>query len=760
MTSLYFESKALKRLPDFVWSGGMEEFYIDVDHLESQAIKGTRSSKVRSLRWHIRNLETLPDFFSGLAFYSFTVESNSLKEISPSLLNNSDLHYFSISGKHISKLPDLDKHSKLSRIRVATEKPLDLREWKLPPSVIDLCLESNELKLPSLKQLPLVDRIRLKGLVGDIGDEIENCKVLRDFSCEHGKVEKVSSKIAQCQRLQTVCFDHSVKDFPLALLQLSALETLRLRNNIIPSLNLDWSELINLKDLDLRNNSTRIESFSFLSDLPKLNTLMIEGNTLASRYVWINRKKIPLTSAQGFFNDCKPDFKEVLSFSAALAKISCEENLKQEFLDHFWKTGELIGFATANTHRLTHALNIAYTPLKTLLHDYLQRFIKASHGIASLNEQSVVYVEGKTIESLSKLKEAVQSLGAKYRSDLAADVTHIVLGKNPSDENAFNKDRYLYLYESDVFDLVDKRNPKFLVADVEQGNKNMLSGVTDLLLSAEAVNVNIGLQMLHTGGVPEEILEVVLMLAKSNPDNAVRAEAKKILNLHAPASWRLLIDDKQLFKNLNEEVKEQDIFNKLKTIEKDAGFDSASILSLTLYHRYKKGLRFMLLTNKASDEQKKKMYDLLMQGEELDFATGLGFKNWKGHDPASMTLYTHKIKFPFPVDVLKWYRVTSLNFHNCKFSAIPREISSFTTLKKLDLSCNFLSKLPAHLEKLTTLEEMDLSSNNFQEFPTNLVKFKNLKKVDLRFCRVEYSIVPLTIPDDVRQALPACEILV
>ncbi len=758
-----FRGKELKSLPSFLCKGGIDHFYIEVDQLHRQDWTSTETegSKIYNIHLAIGNLETLPSFLKSLTHLrSLTVSSDSLKEIPDSFFDPIQLHYLSITGRYLKRIPDLHLQTQLSQLSIKSNEPLHLQKWKLPSQLARLFLSGSELILPSLQQIPAVNQLHFKGVRGTIGDDIGQCIMLQDLSCEHSQLEGISSEISRCQQLRSVRISESLTSFPKALLKITSLENLQLYSNTIPSLNEDWSALVNLKDLSLRRNKTVIDQLNFISDLPKLNTISLEGNTIANRYVWINKKKIPLVYEEGFFSNCKPNFKEVLAFGASLAKISSDEVFKHEFFDHFWKTGELLAFATATPQRLTHALNIAYTPLKNQLHNYLADFIKARHGSASLNESAVVYVEGKTIEPLTKIKEAVTTLGARYSTTLSDSVTHIILGKNPSNAAVFIGEKYLYLYEGDIFDQLSIHQPKFLVAQVEQGNTQILNGVTDLLLSPEAVNATIGLQMLQNGGVPNEILDIVLMLAKSNPDSAVRAEAKKILNLQAPVEWRQLIDDKQLFKNLNEEVKEQDIFHKLKSIEKEAGFDSAVLLSLALYRRYKKALRFMLLTTKGTDEQRKKMYGLLMQGEELDFATGLGFKNWKGHDPASMTLYTHKIKFPFPVDVLKWHRVTAINFHNCKFAAIPKEITSFTELKKLDLSCNFLIKIPNHMEKLTQLEELDLSSNNFKEFPMNLIKFKKLRKVDLRYSRIEYSIVPLVVPDEIKEAMPACEILV
>lgn len=758
-----FKSNILESIPDALWESDIRDIYFTTENLVDQNFKKPNRvhDQSRNIGLDIQNLRELPSCLSSFKIQSLRLKSDAISVINPGDLSTHALTSVTISGKSLVTVPNLGDAKSLYYVTIASEMPLNLSNLTLPASVQQLQLAGNPLKLPELAQLQQLNNLSLQGVKGDIGDAVGKCKELKHLRIYQSGIDGISESITNCQHLAELSIISSLTSLPPNILKISSLHTLQLQDNHITTLDADWSALKGLKNLSLSHNNANISSLNFINDLPKLENVNLNGNKLANRYVFINKKKIPLGYAGDMFGNAKATQKEILAFGAALGKLTYNKETLHGFFDHFWNTGELLSYCTVSDERICQALNIAYPPLKVQLHTYFEEeYLRKFNGLDSVDSDSSVYVEGKTIQPLNKIKETLQSLNIKYAAKLTENVTHIVVGKNPELAEAFNRDKYLYISESDIFDLAEKHSPKFLNEQVSQGNADILTSVSSFLLSSEAANVKIGLQMLATGGVPDEILDLVLMLAKSSDDTSVRAEAKKILQISAPPSWKLLIDDKQLFKNLNtDDAKEQDIYNKLKTIAANAGAEAAAILSLVLYRRYKKGLRYVVLTNTIPEPYKKQFHEMIIENGHMDFATALGFKSWKGYAPQDMTLNTYKIKYKLPTDALASHTITSLNLHNCKLTAAPKEIVEFKDVKSIDLSCNNLTTLPAYFAQLQELEDLDLSSNNLTEFPLVLTKLKNLRKLNLQHNRKDHQIISIAIPEEIKAAMSACEIL-
>ena len=331
--------------------------------------------------------------------------------------------------------------------------------------------------------------------------------------------------------------------------------------------------------------------------------------------------------------------------------------------------------------------------------------------------------------------------------------------KKPTHEGSFSE-HIKYITEKDLFALEDSQ--KFINVQVDQGNTSIVNKVNAFLLNEEPVNVLLGLKMISTGGMNPRFYRSLLVLAKANPDAKVRKEAKKLLTTHGPNVWNPLLENKLLFKSLNYSGKEQDINKKLFKLSQEVGFSLTCELSIGLFERYGKGLRFMVTREKYPEKYKLLLYDLLCPLNHFDLAAGMGFKNWKDKDPKDIILNTHKVKLPIHEAILVHKTVKSMSLHNTKLTAIPKSLSKFKDLKILDLSCNNIAKIPGYFGQLEQIEELDLSMNVFEEFPAQLMRMKQLRKIDFRHNRIKGFMgepSPLMIPEAASIALPHCEIL-
>ncbi len=268
--------------------------------------------------------------------------------------------------------------------------------------------------------------------------------------------------------------------------------------------------------------------------------------------------------------------------------------------------------------------------------------------------------------------------------------------------------------------------------------------------------------MLKTGGVPEKLIEDLIVIQKISFHSKVKKEAKTLLLNNAPSKYMPLINDSRRFQFIEERVSEQRIKSHLNKVAKKTSKEAATQLSIIFYKKLKKGLRFVLHRYLNPCSQRTEALNLLVEDGCLNLRQGLGYRNWKNISAIPDKGTPLKWSIGTGIDALKLHPKTQeIIFHNCKIKILPKEFGNFRALKKIDLSYNFLEKLPLEFSKLENLEYLDLSGNGFFEFPKILARIPNLKFLDLRQNRPEeLHLKKLKIPIEVKTALPNCEILV
>ena len=175
-------------------------------------------------------------------------------------------------------------------------------------------------------------------------------------------------------------------------------------------------------------------------------------------------------------------------------------------------------------------------------------------------------------------------------------------------------------------------------------------------------------------------------------------------------------------------------------------------------------MRYTIENAKPGNEWRKKAIELVYTDGQLNWTAALGYKNYKDVSSDEILNYGGSNNTKLPDDFLEFYKVDKLQLHNVKMKTLRKEIGKFTDLVELDCSINHLTSLPKAIEKLHKLEKLDLSRNFFTTFPTEVIALKNLKVLDLRFNAENnhiHTILPFfKIPDEVKEALPNCEILI
>ena len=375
-----------------------------------------------------------------------------------------------------------------------------------------------------------------------------------------------------------------------------------------------------------------------------------------------------------------------------------------------------------------------------------------------LNKKAVVFVNGTTSLKKSEIKEKLEAIGIKYATKYSDKVTHVLIGRNPPVFDIQCADIQV-LIENFLQKYLSQAAPDFLEQAEQEGDTGMTDSVIEFLESEDANSALVGLEMLKTGGVPESILPTLLVMQKSYDDAKVRGAAKKLLERYGPARWLPLLSSRLIFKSIGKGGKETDNFNRLIKLEKEISFEVAAELSVLFYQRYSRGLRFLIKRGIKGGEYHFRAYQAMYEDGFLDLSSGVGYTNWRTKGDLNNYYGSTSgvnMSITFPKNINDLGKIKSLDLHNVKVKALPKGLTSLVYLEKIDASFNGLKSLPLGLKKLAKLEVLDLSFNYFESIPEGLKSLTSLKKLDLRHQKPGV----LEIPEDIRAALPNCEIIV
>ena len=383
------------------------------------------------------------------------------------------------------------------------------------------------------------------------------------------------------------------------------------------------------------------------------------------------------------------------------------------------------------------------------------------HSTNQLPEGSIAYLDGGFAESRNVIKSKLKILGIQVKTTFDAEVTHIIIGKNPPLGWQLIAGHGLpFLTETELYPLI--RNvgaaEQFLIQEELAGESQMAEGLKSLLISPDTNTVQVAIQMLKTGGLPMQLAEELLMVAKTNEDTKVRAAAKKLLKTQGPPEWSVLLDDNQVFANILT-LKQKETRAKLDKTAQKAGVDDAAFLSVLLLKYFRRGAGYAL-SLKRHARRLEALELLTSEDGTLDFHTGVGYHTWS---PEEHTWASQKINtgIAFPSDHPNPLAIRCLNLHNCKIASISSEISVFANLEAIDATHNVISNLHPSFAKLTKLRKLNLMGNKFVEFPQVLFKMPSLREVDFRVPPNYYNGRPaLVVPPAFMAANPDCVVLV
>lgn len=547
--------------------------------------------------------------------------------------------------------------------------------------------------------------IHVSSFIGLYSNEILQILKLYDMniplilSLSHYKERELPKQISNFE-VESLTVEGSFFDeFPQFVFQLPGVKKMRFRDCSLYGIPKDWSVFKKLESLTFSRNNFVFEDFDFADSIPNLQNLHLGENKIRSPYHLIRKKKLPLSTFAFASDD-----SQIVDWQAKPNSVRRD-------------TKEIGYFKQRNSELLTIAAALGRSVLKE---EEKRKYLDLLSSV-------------KTFENLPpmELEELLLLLNVNYtplKNELQKRINALT-GKQDAKETSTSE---------------NITNDKVL----------------RLIQNEESSKVLLGLQMLETGGVPENLLGPLLVVQKTCQDIEVAKVAKKLLEENAPPDWLPIINDKLRFSNILTDPG-LGIALRLIQLAKNTSRYWAASLSVMFYERYQKGLRYIPHQFPHPCQERTMGFNVMVKDNHLDFHSALGFSDNRQKNPLEVRRNDLDIPNQFPLDIIEHYPdLESIDCHHCQMNHIPIGIGKFKKLKHLDLSNNFFSLLPEDIEFCTELESIELYLNDFVAFPMSLTKLPKLKKIDLRFNSENHTFKTVEIPEAVRIALPDCEILV
>lgn len=589
---------------------------------------------------------------------------------------------------------------------------------------------------------------------------ISNLKIL-----SLDNLNTLPTDLEKCKNLQGLnIIRGNLKTLPDWFVNLEHLTKISICQTTLKNIPKNWGNFKNLQTLYLSNN--QLEDLSFIYTIPKVQTVQVYGNPISDKLFMLDKGKIFPAYHKEWFEFKALPTKDIPAFMSAIGKSGMDRTDKEWFFYQFQNQAKFILPTDWPLYRYFQGLPIPYKLLNQNITKFLIETPLNKQGLDTLVAGSVCFLDGNFTEKKTTIKEKLDTLNIKVSTTLNASVTHLIIGQKPSESVLhYQQQETPFLLEYQLYQIIKNvgQEEKFLVQEEIAGDTQMAEGIKQLLGSNDLSSVQIGLEMLKTGGIPATISEELLLLCKTFNDAKVRAEARKILEVQAQVEWVGVLKDKQTFINISQ-TKEKDLREKLQKMAATIGKEQVFSFAMLLYKYYQKGLAFVLANFALGSKERIAALNALTTGDHFDFHKGIGYHNWKKQRPDEIILSSVSTGIAFPSDHPNPKQIKSINMHNCKFETLNKGIEVFENVEELCLSVNNLKALNPSIAKLQHLKVLDLSSNRLTAFPKAVENLTNLRVLDLRY-NSQYAYkdgqpISIEIPEWAKEKLSNCEILI
>lgn len=456
------------------------------------------------------------------------LDKNQLTVIPKVIFQLKNLDYLDLENNQIHKIaPEISSLSNLLWLRLGNNL------LKTLPNEIGnliilkrLNLSNNQLKkLPeSISNLTNLNRLKIaKNRINFLPKTFNQLLSLTELHLEFSSSFDKSSIENQLQNIKKLSISGNKNTlFPKEIFQLTKLSELRIRNFDCRNLDDSIGNLIHLRYVlfdnakleDLPANFEKLNKIEWLyfhkTPLKKLPEVILKLENL--RQFKSNSKKIT-AQVLDFIAKSKtytlPYFLRVAAYQIGTNDLSSLPNLSKK--DLFY----LLNFRFRNTEAnvLNHIVNHYNLGLKNY----------------PLNSETYLTILGKTNLNLKKVRQQIKNTTQK----ITAHTTHIVLGKLPGEIENLASQNFVFVRENELNRWLQTQEKPYLFNDSEAEIENL----SKLLRTFQPQNIDIALQILESGGVPESILtDLVIVFKKLAPCKQKRAIRKLLaINLSEKA---------------------------------------------------------------------------------------------------------------------------------------------------------------------------------------------------------------------------------
>ncbi len=629
LKTLVVNVKKLTDVPAFLLGENIRKLHVFSEKLTKLELKNPKLlENLETL--HIKTSENL-----DLSILEFTNKLTNLFIESEDIFFSKSLQFFPNATNielAIRKLSVIPEYLLSDKIKMLTINSSELEEipsntFKLLKSLTVLSIVApivtSELSTQqSLDISPLVN-IEVLDVFGNtvpihfVG--IEHCRNLNAIVLEHCNC--LPQGLEKCMNLKDLrIYNGTFTELPEWIVHSKKLRRLTIIDSKLEHVPKDWSNATQLYNLCFLN--CQIEDFSFIYTIPSRVQVQLAGNPVRDKlFILDGTKNI-------YFRECAEWFTfgaignklELFVFLFAIARSGLTRADKEWFFDVFKDQKNLSIPKDWNLARLTQGLNIPYKKLTRNIQKYLQELPLNKTAAESLKSGSVCFFDGKMLEKKAVLKEKLSLLNIKISDTLNDSVTLIILGSKPTASIAFFQQKEIpFLLESQLYERIKRvgEEEKYFIVEETVGETTMFENLKQLLSSSDAASVKIGFSMLKSGGVPNDIIEDLVILCKTAKDESVRTEARKILRLQAPALWLPIINDRTSFvgfKNKDERALRWKFYKMAKSADKK----SVLAFALLFYKKFNSGLSFVHAEADLGSPERIKADSYLVKENQID----------------------------------------------------------------------------------------------------------------------------------------------
>ncbi len=271
--------------------------------------------------------------------------------------------------------------------------------------------------------------------------------------------------------------------------------------------------------------------------------------------------------------------------------------------------------------------------------------------------------------------------------------------------------------------MLSKEEPYLLARYNDPDYLEMVRSLNGLMESGDESNIMVSLEIMKTGGVPQEVMTGLFITAHFIENVELQKEAKKLLMQNAPLPLLIKLQKTSYI----------DIAGLAK-----AGLDRTKIAAAWFRYTfqqnpYEAAGRAQSLWKYFTSEIRREVLKKLFYQNGLDLS-GFHFKKT-------------------PIELAGFTNLKILDLGNNKLTELPVFLHKFRSLEKLSLADNAFETFPASLSTLKELQILHLSKNPLYAFPDEIKLMENLKELHLKEIALEEDAIK-----NLKSLLPKCKL--